>query len=117
MTVRLATMWIGTAIATALMSAAAHAQAPLRAQLIVHWRLVSTETVREGEPPASTPGDAPLGSIVYTPDGHVLAQLTATGRARVRPTDATPAEARALARYTVPPWVAGSRSRASRGGA
>jgi len=97
--VRRGTTWLAAVLTTAFI-AAPQGQASLRSQLIGHWRLVSTETVREGEPPASTLGAAPLGTIVYTADGRMHAQLTSAGRARVRPADATAAEARALARYT-----------------
>lgn len=92
--------WLGAALAIVLVMAVPQGQATLRSQLIGHWRLVSTETVREGETPASTLGPSPLGTIVYTIDGHVQAQLTPRGRASVRPADATPAQARELARYT-----------------
>ncbi|MGE0363481.1 MAG: lipocalin-like domain-containing protein [Vicinamibacterales bacterium] len=74
------------------------AQPSLRDQLIGHWRLVGTEQVREGEPPRSTMGDAPLGLITYTPDGHMLAQLGPAARPTVRPAEATPDQVRELLR-------------------
>jgi len=88
------------ALTIALVVAAPHGQATLRSQLIGHWRLVSTETVREGEPASSALGPAPLGTIVYTADGRMQAHLTPADRARVRPADASAVQARALARYT-----------------
>ncbi len=94
------TPWLGAALAIALVVAVPQGQATLHSQLIGHWRLVSTETAREGEAPTSTLGPSPLGTIVYTTDGHVQAQLTRSARASVRPADASPAEARELARYT-----------------
>ena len=47
----------------------------IRDQLVGGWRLVSyTETPHGGE--ASHPlGDNPLGTILYTPDGYMSAQL------------------------------------------
>jgi hypothetical protein len=74
------------------------AQPTLRAQLIGHWRLVGTEQVREGEPPVSTMGVAPLGLITYTADGHMLAQLGPAARPKVRAADATPDQVRELLR-------------------
>ncbi len=56
--------------------------------------------MREGEPPTAGLGAAPLGTIVYTADGRMQAQLTTATRPRVRPADANAADARALARYT-----------------
>jgi Lipocalin-like domain len=94
------TRWMGTAVAAILMVALPQGQATLRSQLIGHWRLVSTETIREGEPPAATLGPAPLGTIVYTADGHMQAHLTPGERPKVRPADAPLADARTLARYT-----------------
>jgi len=92
--------WLAAALTIVVVVAAPQGQVTLRSQLIGHWRLVSTETVREGEAPVSTLGPSPLGTIVYTADGRVHAHLTPAGRARVRPAEATAAEARALARYT-----------------
>jgi hypothetical protein len=74
------------------------AQPTLRTQLIGHWRLVGTEQVREGEPPVSTMGAAPLGQITYTGDGHMLAQLGPAARPKVRAADATPDQVRELLR-------------------
>jgi hypothetical protein len=84
----------------AMWLAASHpeAQESLRARLIGQWRLVGTEQVREGEPPASTMGAAPLGLITYTADGHMLAQLGPATRPKVRAADATPAQVRELLR-------------------
>ena len=93
------TPWLGAALALAFV-VVPQGQATLHSQLIGHWRLVSTETVREGEVPASTLGPSPLGTIVYTTDGHVQAHLTPQGRVSLRPYDASPTEARALSRYT-----------------
>lgn len=100
MTHRVVTKWIGAALVAALAVAVPSGQATLRSQLIGHWRLVSTEQVREGEPTTASLGAAPVGTIVYTADGHMQAQLTTAAREKVRPADATPAQARALARYT-----------------
>lgn len=97
---RLLTPWRCAALAIVFVVAVPQGQASLHSQLIGHWGLVSTETVREGERPTSTLGPSPLGTIVYTTDGHVQAQLTRSGRASLRPADASPAEARELARYT-----------------
>ncbi len=83
-----------------LMPALPHGQATLRSQLVGHWRLVSTEQVRDGEPPTPSLGADPPGMIVYTADGRMQAQLTTATRQKVRPADASAAEARALARYT-----------------
>lgn len=98
MTLRITATSMATAVLTGLMLATPSGQASLRSQLLGHWRLVATEQVREGEPAA--PGASPVGTIVYTSDGHMLAQLTTTERDTVRPADATPAQARELARYT-----------------
>ncbi len=73
-------------------------QPTLREQLIGHWRLVGTEQVREGEAPASTMGQGPLGMITYTADGHMLAQLGPADRPRVRTADATAAQVKELLR-------------------
>lgn len=97
---QLRTRWVATAVAALMMAALPQGQATLRSQLIGHWRLVSAETIREGEPPASTLGPAPSGTIVYTADGHMQAHLTPSERPKVRPADAPLADARALARYT-----------------
>jgi len=97
---RRVTQWICTAVAALLMAAMPQGQATLGSQLVGHWRLVSTEQIRDGEPPVATLGDGPVGTIVYTADGHMQAQLTTSARPRVRPADATTAEARELARYT-----------------
>ena len=97
MTLRLAT----AAFAVAATIASPSAQPTLRSQLIGHWRLVSTEQVRDGEPSVFTLGPSPSGMICYTTDGHMLAQLTASARPKVRAADATAAEARELlAGYT-----------------
>lgn len=74
------------------------AQSTLRAQLIGHWRLVGTETIVEGKAPVR--GPQTVGTIVYTSDGHMQAHLTLPERPKVRSADATPAQARELARYT-----------------
>ncbi|MGD9904820.1 MAG: lipocalin-like domain-containing protein [Vicinamibacterales bacterium] len=72
------------------------AQPPLRDQLVGHWRLVGTEQVREGDAPVSTMGEAPLGLITYTPDGHMLAQLGPAARPTVRAADATADQVKTL---------------------
>jgi hypothetical protein len=93
--------WLGTTAAVLLLTPHAEAQErSLRSQLIGHWRLVATDTVREGDPPVATLGPSPLGTIVYTADGHVQAHLTPVARPRTRPADAPLEEARLLARYT-----------------
>lgn len=97
---RRVTQWMGTAMAAVLMTALPQSQTPLRSQLVGHWRLVATETIREGEAPAATLGPSPVGTIIYTADGHVQAHLTPRDRPTRRPADATLADARALARYT-----------------
>ena len=99
MSARLATTVLGTAIAVTLMTAPPQGQATLRAQLVGHWRLVSTEQVRDGTPVAA-PDAVPSGTIVYTTDGRMQAQLTTVVRPRVRPADASADQARAIARYT-----------------
>lgn len=100
MPTRRVTQWMGTAVVAVLMTALPQGQTPLRSQLVGHWRLVATETVREGGAPVATLGPSPLGTILYTPDGHMQAHLTPRDRPKVRPADAPLAEARALARYT-----------------
>jgi hypothetical protein len=100
MHVRRGMQGIGTAVAALLMSAVPQGQTPLRSQLVGHWRLVTTETIREGDPPVATLGQAPLGTIIYTADGHVQAHLGPRERPGTRPADAPLDEARALARYT-----------------
>ncbi len=74
------------------------AQGTLRAQLIGHWRLVSSEQIREGEAPVRSLGASPAGLISYTADGHMLAQLSSTIRPTVRAADATPDQQRDLLR-------------------
>ena len=77
------------------------AQGTLRAQLIGHWRLVSSEQLREGEAPVFSLGPSPVGMISYTADGHMLAQLSSTIRPKVRAADATAEQQRELLRtYT-----------------
>lgn len=88
------------AAVTAWAVAAPSAQATLRSQLIGQWRLVGTETHRDGHPPEPTLGAEPVGAITYTADGHMQAQLTLGVRPRVRAADATADEIRGLARYT-----------------
>ncbi|MBL8138990.1 MAG: lipocalin-like domain-containing protein [Acidobacteria bacterium] len=97
---RRVTQWMVTAALAVLVTAPPQGQEPLRSQLVGHWRLVATETIREGEAPVATLGPAPLGTIIYTADGHVQAHLTPRERPKARPADAPLAEARALARYT-----------------
>lgn len=74
------------------------AQGTLRAQLIGHWRLVSSEHMRDGAAPVFALGPSPAGMITYTADGHMQAQLAATIRPKVRPADATPDQQRELLR-------------------
>ncbi len=88
---------VGVAIAIAVPGAPTTGQDTLRSRLIGQWRLISTEQVREGEPATST-GANPVGLITYTADGHMLAQLGPSGRPKVRPADATPAQVRELLR-------------------
>lgn len=99
---RRASRMLGTAAVALLLAAPAQAQVTpsLRSQLVGHWRLVATETLREGDAPVSVLGPSPLGTIIYTADGHVQAHLTPRERPVVRPADASVADARALARYT-----------------
>ena len=92
--VRVAVMAVATASVVA--SGGPSAQEPLRARLIGQWRLVSTEQVREGEPPSL--GAATLGLITYTADGHMLAQLAPATRPKVRAADATPDQVKELLR-------------------
>lgn len=95
------TRWLGATLVVLLLTPNAEAQErPLHARLIGHWRLVSSETIREGDPPVATLGPSPLGTIVYTADGRVQAHLTLGARPKIRPADAPLTEARALARYT-----------------
>lgn len=74
------------------------AQATLRSQLLGHWRLVSSEQVREGEPAVASLGPAPAGMITYTADGHMLAQLGPSTRPKIRAADATGAQVKDLLR-------------------
>lgn len=71
-------------------------QGTLRAQLIGHWKLISTEQVREGEAPVLSMGDSPSGMITYTTDGHMQALLGPSTRPKVRAADATPAQVKEL---------------------
>lgn len=73
-------------------------QPTLRSQLIGHWRLVGTESIVDGKAPV--PGPQTVGTIVYTPDGHMQAHLTVPDRPHVRAADATSAQLRELVRYT-----------------
>lgn len=100
MYVRPVMKWILTTLVALSAMAVPQGQTSLRSQLIGHWRLVSTETVREGEAQPSSLGPSPVGTIVYTSDGHMQAHLTPATRSRVRPAEASAAGARALARYT-----------------
>jgi Lipocalin-like domain len=97
---RRVTPWMGTAVAAVLMTALPQGQTMLRSQLVGHWRLVAVDTIREGEAPVATLGPSPLGTIIYTADGHVQAHLTPRERPKARPADTPLAETRALARYT-----------------
>ena len=93
----------GLAIAAvlALDTSDAVAQATLRSQLVGHWRLVSSEQVREGEAPVFSLGPSPAGMITYTDGGHMQAQLASTIRPKVRAADATVEQQRELLRtYT-----------------
>lgn len=85
-------------LAVIALAAAPDGQATLRSQLIGHWRLVGTDQVVEGR--AAVRGPNTVGTIVYTADGHMQAHLTEPDRPKVRAAEATPAQARALARYT-----------------
>lgn len=77
------------------------AQPSLRSQLVGHWRLISSEQVREGEAPVFSLGPSPTGMITYTEDGHMQAQLASTIRPKVRAADATVEQQRELLRtYT-----------------
>jgi hypothetical protein len=98
MTRRVRIALLMTSAAVAVGTSTRTAQPTLREQLIGHWRLVNTEQLREGAAPARTMGDAPLGMITYTRDGHMLAQLGPADRPRVRPADATGAQAKELLR-------------------
>lgn len=100
MRTRRVTQWVGPAILAALMTALPQGQSSLRSQLVGHWRLVAAETIREGDALTAALGPAPLGTIIYTADGHVQAHLTPRDRPVLRPADAPLAEAHALARYT-----------------
>ncbi len=90
-----------TAVTVAVLAAdlpGSAAQGTLRAQLIGHWRLVSSEQMREGEAPVLSLGPSPAGMISYTADGHMLAHLVSTVRPKVRAADATPDQQRELLR-------------------
>ena len=77
------------------------AQGTLRSQLIGHWRLISSEQVRDGEAPVFSLGPSPAGVIIYTADGHMQAQLASTIRPKVRAAEATAEQQRELLRtYT-----------------
>lgn len=86
------------AVAVLWLMAVPSGQVSLRSQLIGHWRLVGTETVVDGKAPVR--GPQTVGTIVYTADGHMLAQLTLPERPKVRPADATADQLRELARFT-----------------
>lgn len=98
MTRRPWSLGLSCTMAMAWLVATPAAQSTLRTQLIGHWRLVGTETIVEGKPPVR--GAQTVGTIVYTADGHMQAHLTLPERPKVRSADATPAQARELARYT-----------------
>ncbi|MFN8061161.1 MAG: lipocalin-like domain-containing protein [Vicinamibacterales bacterium] len=70
----------------------------IRARLLGHWRLVSTETLRDGDPPRLTLGATPVGMISYTDDGHMLVHLADPARPKTRVADASAAETRELLR-------------------
>lgn len=115
MTIRTRIALVGLAIALGAAPHGLTAQPTLRSQLVGHWRLVGTEQVREGEPPASTMGSAPVGLITYTPDGHMLAQLGPAIRPKVRAADATPDQVRELLRTQTSyfgPFTVDERTRA-----
>jgi hypothetical protein len=95
---RLTAVSVALALAAGAAPGGPAAQESLRSRLIGQWRLVSTEQVREGEPPASSMGGEPLGLITYTADGHMLAQLGPATRPKVRVADATPDQVKQLLR-------------------
>lgn len=69
-----------------------------RSQLVGTWRLISGEQVREGEAPVFSLGPSPSGTLTYTANGRVQAQLASTIRPKVRAADATLEQQRELMR-------------------